>query len=124
MATATRRRSSVLKKINLDLPVDERTKEMSNQALICRRGGHRWVDQALPRRQTLENLKNGIMEYRKACKCGYSISETWSIRERMRVESKARYPKGGEYLMPPGSGRLSRAEAFAASVVREVALIV
>lgn len=120
MATQTRRRST--RRVNIDIDVDERTSEMSNQALICRGRGHRWEDVAISRRQTLENLKNGIMEYHTRCKCGQSIREVWSIRERMRIQHERKYPTTG-YKVPPGSGRLARRDAWAASIVREVALI-
>jgi hypothetical protein len=122
MATTNVRRR-VSRRVNLDIDIDERTVDMSTQALLCRGRGHRWEDEAMSRRQTMENLKSGIMEYRKRCRCGQSIREVWSIRERVRIVNERKYPKGGLYKLPPGSGRLNRADAWAASLMREVALL-
>lgn len=119
MATA-RRRTVKTMVADLGIEVDERTREMSFQALICRGRGHRWEDVALPRSTTLDNLQNGIMEYRKQCKCGQKIREVWSIRQRARIHLKREYPKNNEYLVPKGSGRLRKGDAWAAGLVREL----
>lgn len=96
---------------------------MSDEALLCRTLGHRWERKSASRKHTLELLNDGLVEYARFCAngCGCTWRQVWSINERAVVENERTYPPKGEYLMPTGSGRLRRGDAFVANVAREFA---
>lgn len=112
------------RKITID--VDARTESMSDEALLCRTLGHKWELKALSRKRILELLDEGQREFQRYCGngCGCTWREVWSIREKVRVISERTYPPNNDYLMPAGSGRLRRGDAFAANLARELAGIV
>ncbi len=113
------------------VPVDERTKDMTEAALLCRSLGHQWVMRAASRQHTLSLLRQGLREFDRECRrphpllpnevlrCGGTWRQVWSIHERMIVENERHYPPAGAYLLPPGTGRLARADAIVAQVARE-----
>lgn len=108
------------KALSFDLDVDERTSEMSDQALYCRSRGHKWEDRGITRKRYAELLADGLMEDNMYCDsgCGSTWIVTWSLRTGEVLESKRDYAKGGDYRMPPGQGRLPRGRARIARAAR------
>ncbi len=100
------------------VPVDERTVDMSDEAVYCRRWGHSPtpVPPGAKRRAELEAL--GQYEERARCLvCGYTRgeiidSETGDVVGRLTPK----YPEN--YRAPRGSGRMLRAVARRAYAVR------
>lgn len=101
------------RRIRLSVSVDDRTTQMTEQALICRSSGHAWQTRARTRKRTHELASQGLMEFDRYCGngCGSTWRQVWNVVERVMVENERRYPTGGEYLMKPGNGRMSRADA-------------
>jgi hypothetical protein len=120
VSTSPRRRTP---KLNLD--VDERTEEMSDRALHCRKLRHNWVERSMTRKRYYELIQQGIMEDLMTCDngCGSTWDITWSLRNGEVLESKRQYPSGTEYLMPKGQGRLSRDAARIAYFARKNATL-
>lgn len=111
------------KRFKVDLNYDDRTNNMTDEALICRTFGHKWERRAASRRRTVELLEQGLVEYFRFCEhgCGSTWRQVWDLKRKEIVENDRRYPKNGEYMVPPGSGRLRRGDAFAANFSREFA---
>lgn len=111
------------RRIKVALPVDDRTGNMTDEALVCRTWGHKWERRAASRKRTVELLQNGLVEYYRYCGhgCGSTWRQVWSIEQRAIVENDRSYPKNGEYLLPKGTGRLRRGDAWAANFSREFA---
>lgn len=111
------------RKITVDLDVDDRTGEMSDAALFCRKNGHALDERAMSRKRYQELLADGLWEDELYCRngCGYSRTITWSLRDRGAVIStKTRYTDK-TYLLPKNSGgRLNRDAARVASVARRI----
>lgn len=109
------------RRFKIALDVDDRTADMSDEALMCRTLGHKWERRARSRKRTLELLKNGLVEYARYCEhgCGCTWRQVWDIERRMVVENERYYPKNGAYLAPPNSGRITRSSAFPAFFARE-----
>lgn len=109
------------KKLSLKLPVDQRTSDMSDEALYCRRWGHRWEIKAISRKRFLELLALGQQESQRYCSngCGSTWTELWDVYTGDVLETRRDYPKGRDYLMPTGSGRLNRSQARVAQFARE-----
>lgn len=109
------------RKIRLGLAVDDRTQHMSDEALVCRRLGHKWALKGLPRKRFLELLDKGLTEDRRYCEhgCGSTWTQVWDVRTGKIVEMERKYPARGEYLLPPGSGRLHRDDARVAAFARQ-----
>lgn len=108
------------RKTKLKLDVDERTESLSDAALICRTLGHKWEVKAQSRTRFQLLFDQGLREFDRYCGhgCGSTWLQVWDLRSKSMVENKRTYPGRGEYLMPTGSGRLSRGEAVIADAVR------
>lgn len=111
------------RRLKIAINVDDRTNALTDEALICRTFGHKWERRSASRRRTLELLETGLVEYNRYCGngCGGTWRQVWSIDQRAMVENDRQYPKNGEYLLPKGSGRLHRGDAFVANFAREFA---
>lgn len=104
---------------SLGIKVDGRTADMADYALTCRADGHSWQQRAPGRARIRELIADGCYEKFKACEnCGSTWRITYSIRDGEIVEQKREYPKGTEYLMPKGAGRLSKSAARVAEFAR------
>lgn len=103
--------------------VDARTEHLSDEALICRRYGHRWTLKAMSRRRFQELIKKGQMEDDRYCDngCGGTWRQLWNVRNGQVIENERHYPSGGAYLLPSGSGRLHRDDARVAQFARDYA---
>lgn len=110
------------KVLAFDLDVDERTAEMSDAALRCRSRGHKWEENAMTRRRYAELTAAGLWEDNLYCDngCGSTWIINFSLRTGEILSSKRQYPKGSEYLMPKGNGRLARDSARIARVARQI----
>lgn len=108
--------------LSFDLGVDERTSQMSEEALYCRKRGHKWGEKGITRKRYTELLAQGLWEDSYYCEngCGGTWRLVWSLRTGEVLEKDRRYPTGGDYLMPRGSGRLSRNEARIAHAARRI----
>ncbi len=97
----------------VDVLVDDRTESMTEQALMCRSTGHSWQLRAQTRKRHHTMAAQGLMEFDRYCGngCGSTWRQVWHVRERIMVENERKYPTGRDYLMKPGSGRMSRADA-------------
>jgi hypothetical protein len=122
--TITKRLRKSSKKPLLTLVVDERTDDLSDEALYCRSWGHRWELRPLSGARFQELLSKGLTESFRYCDngCGsewielYDV-ETFEVRQTIR-----KYPKKSDhsnYLITPGSGRLPRREARKANFARQ-----
>ncbi len=102
-----------------NVEVDDRTAGMTLEALRCRRLGHSWIDLPIGKARRAELAGRGLSELIVQCERGtLRMIETVDL-ETWEVVSKrpdGGYPPG--YLVPPGSGRLPRAEARKAYMVR------
>lgn len=101
--------------------VDPRTETMSAEALECRDLGHAWRRQIMGPKRRAELARLGQVEKIQLCtRCDTVKTTLWDIVERCPVSSpRSVYADG--YLMSSeyaGTGRLSRADAFVASLVR------
>lgn len=115
MATARRR------KIVAELEVDHDTDNMSDEALKCRKRGHKWEERGMTRKHYQELISQGLMEDALFCDngCGWTWTITWRLRNGEVITSKRIPPKDkSSYCMPAGSGRLSRDAARVASAAR------
>lgn len=104
----------------LDIEVDGRTAHMSEVALYCRKRGHKWEERGMSRRHYNELIAQRVMEEDMYCDngCGSTWFLSYSTRTGEILENKRSYPKTGDYLMPPGEGRLDRATARLAHLAR------
>lgn len=108
-------------KQRLGLMVDERTAALSDEALFCRRFGHKWAVRAVSRKRFFELLDRGQQEDNFFCEnsCGLFWRQLWDVRTGEVLEKETpKYPGNGAYLLPPGSGRLRRNEARVAQWAR------
>lgn len=105
---------------SLGLKVDERTKDMSDAALFCRRYGHKWALQAMTPKRFKELVAAGLHEEQRYCEneCGSTWEEIWDLYSGDTVKARRDYPKGAEYKMPQGTGRLNRKQARVAYFAR------
>jgi hypothetical protein len=120
MATRSR-----LSKINLD--VDERTEQMSDEALVCRSRGHKWGDRGLTRKRYQQLIKDGLWEDALYCEngCGYTKSIVWELRSGNIISQTQAYPSDGSYLLAKGfTGRIRRDSARVARVSRQISAYV
>jgi hypothetical protein len=102
------------------ITIDDRTDELSDRALYCRTFGHKWELKAQSRKRFNQMWAEGLVEYSRYCEhgCGSTWRQVWDVRSKQIVENDRRYPSRGEYLLPSGSGRLARGEAWAAHFAR------
>lgn len=108
-------------KNRLNLRVDSRCDNLTDEALFCRTFGHKWVRKAMSRRRFQELIANGQSEYNRYCEngCGSTWRQLYDVATGEILEQERQYPTGGEYLLPTGSGRLRRNEARVANFARE-----
>lgn len=105
----------------IERSVDERTENLSEEALACRRRGfHLWVERAQSLRRFNNLAAQGLMEEDKYCEgnCGATWRQVWDVRRNELVEEERRLPD--EYKMPKGTGRMKRGDARAAYFLRKV----
>lgn len=116
---------SSVRKLIKELDVDERTDTLSDEALKCRARGHKWGDRGITRRQYNELLNEGLWMDAMFCEngCGCTWTITWSLRTGEIVENKREYPRTGDYLLKPNSGRLNRSNARVAAAARRLAAV-
>jgi hypothetical protein len=101
--------------------VDQRALNMPFSVLVCRKLGHAWQEVPLGKKRRVALRGTGQTEEMFKClrsKCGLVrvdvIDEsTWDVVGRSNPHG---YPEG--YLVPRGTGRLSRTEARKAYAVR------
>jgi hypothetical protein len=107
----------------LELDVDERTGEMSDAALFCRKNGHAPDERGMTRRRYQELIADGLWEDILYCRngCGYTRTITWRLNGGAIVNIKTEY-SDKSYLLPKnhGGGRLNRDSARVASVARRI----
>lgn len=105
----------------LRLVVDDRTGNLTDQALICRTFGHKWGLSGIPRSRFLSLLAKGQGEYNRYCEngCGSTWRQLWDVRTGEVLENERNYPKNGEYLLPSGTGRMHRTSARVANFARQ-----
>jgi hypothetical protein len=83
--------------------VEDYLAEAPAQALKCRDKGHRWGDEPY---DIEGSRRKGFVRFWK-CKCGAMLEEHLDTHGvPLPGETKLKYPEG--YLMPKGTGRLSR----------------
>ncbi len=99
--------------------VDERTENMTLEALGCRRLGHAWNERPQGKRRRAELRTQGQDASVLTCaRCTLTIVE---ITDLETFDVISRKPEGGYppgYLAPKGSGRLPRREARKAYAAR------
>lgn len=99
--------------------VDERTDDLSDAALSCRRRGfHLWVEKAQSLRRFNNLAAQGLLEEDKYCNegCGATWRQVWDVRNDELVEVERHLPD--DYKMPKGTGRMPRSAARAAYFLR------
>ncbi len=103
----------------INLPVDERTDALSDEALYCRSKGHHWQELAMSRKRFRELLAQGCTEERSVCAngCGWTREAMYDLNGFL-ISEKRKYVGEEPYAMPVGTGRLSRAAARVARFSR------
>lgn len=107
------------RRIRLGLVTDERTAQISDEALVCRSTGHRWIVKPQSEQRLRVTLVNGIIELDRFCDngCGSSWLDVLDARTFEVLETRRRY--SSDYLIKPGYGRLPRNEARKSNFVRQ-----
>ncbi len=103
----------------LKLTLHDATNDMDDEALLCRAEGHLWQRYELSEAELRRQLAEGYFERRSVCDRGCGV-ELYVLKDAITHETVRRtytFPKEG-YKMPPGGGRLRRAEASKAQFVR------
>lgn len=110
-------------KLGFTIEVDDRTGELSDEALFCRSRGHKWGDKGMTRKEYAQLMSDGLWADNLYCEngCGSGRKIIWSLRTGEILEEKREYPKGGDYLLKKNSGRLPRAAARMARGARQIA---
>lgn len=100
--------------------IDDRTDEMTNNALTCRSFGHRWVMHPTDRTRFLGLLEAGYKEIVVTCAngCGLSLTTVYNRSTGEVVQQVRRYADSS-YFVPKGTGRMHRSDARVALWVRE-----
>lgn len=100
--------------------IDDRTQDMTQQALMCRSYGHAWTPVPVPRKRQAELATQGMFEDNVECsRCPcrrttlYDMGN-WDVAAHPRTE----YPKEGYLSTVKGGGRLPRSAARIAMLVR------
>lgn len=111
---ATASQSNATPATQLAAMVDDRTADMTVDALACRGDNHWWKQRpsgSKRRAQIKELLDRGLLERSADCRqCGAERRQLVDIVTYVTVSSSVRYPEG--YLLKEkGSGRLLRREA-------------
>lgn len=116
------RRTTRNRNLAFDLDVNEDTKDMSTEALICRSRGHKWGERGMTRKHYNELISQGIMEDRLYCEngCGWTWTITFSLRNGAILDRKRECSRASDYAMPKGRGRLARDSARVARVARQL----
>lgn len=106
------------------MDIDPRVDDLSPEARRCRtRGRHAYPDleetlrEALRHNKSLVNLSEVTVEL--ACACGVTSKETLNVWTGGTIGRSNGYGDAKDYLMPLGTGRLSRDDVRAA-VIRDV----
>lgn len=104
----------------LRLVIDDRTEHLSDEALYCRRWGHKWETKAMSLNRFNELLRLGHQEDNRYCGngCGSTWRQLWDVSTGQVLENERSYPKNNEYLLKKGSGRLHRNDARVAEFAR------
>jgi hypothetical protein len=105
----------------LDIPViDDRTDDMPDEALGCRAYSHQWVRTPVDRARLLELLEQGCREIVLVCSggCGQSIHKIYNRSTGELVEQRREYGDRA-YLVPKGTGRMTKNSARVALWYRE-----
>lgn len=109
----------------IQVDVDDRTDQMTLQALLCRRYGHAWmpVPQGAKRRAAL--LKLGQTESVNRCirDCGVARVELIDLDSWEVISRRMEYPEEGYLMTGQGTGRLPRSEARKAIFARNVTMV-
>lgn len=107
-------------KKKFNLTIDERTNNLSDEAIYCRTHGHRWVMQSLGVKRFNELLDEGKSEFKRYCEngCGSTWIQGYDIQTGEVLYNDRSYPTGNDYLLKPNSGRLPRAAARVAFFAR------
>ncbi len=118
MSTPRRSRSKRL----APLVVDERTKDMTTEALVCRGGlNHAWIEIPQAEDDARSNRLLGIAEIKAVCHggCGGMWVRQWSTLTEPWLLIKNKRDYGANYLVPKGTGRLPKHEARKAYFARK-----
>ncbi len=116
-------RATRVRKIRVVL--DDRTSAMPDEVLECRGFNHNWVRQPVAPHKAIEMARDGYKLIIRVCRerqdgtggCGNTWTQTFSRHDGSLVEEQRDYDKG--YLVPPGTGRMGKAEARKALWARE-----
>lgn len=103
----------------LGLNIDDRTDQLSDEALYCRTFGHLWVQRGIGRKRFQELIVKGHAEYNRYCNngCGSTWRQLWDVYTGEVLENERKYPRG-DYLLKANSGRLKRTAARVAHFAR------
>lgn len=117
---ATRRGT---KKLAFKISVDDRTGNMSDEALFCRSRGHKWGDKGVTRKEYNELIADGLWADNLYCEnnCGKGRKVIWSLRTGEVVKEVRTGDTDESYRMPKGQGRLPRTSARQARGARQLA---
>ncbi len=101
----------------LDLGLDDRIGDMSDDAIYCRTYGHTNMPRPSGRARRAELRQQGLAESGLVCQvCGRDRTDLIDLSTWEVVSSSTTYPEG--YLIKGGQGRLPRAAARKAMFVR------
>jgi hypothetical protein len=107
--------------------VDERTDQMSLEALMCRRygGRHAWMPVLRSARRRAELLDRGQTESVSRCvrECGARVTELIDLRTGDLISRKIEYPSEGYLIAGPSRGRLPVSAARQALYMRKATMM-
>lgn len=106
------------RRLKLRISADERTDPISDESLLCRSNGHRWVSRPWSEARLRETLKKGVIENERWCEngCGSTWSEVLDANTFETLSAKRSY--ASDYLLKPGNGRIRRPDARKSMFVR------
>lgn len=104
----------------LKVVIDDRTSKLDNQSLDCRGFNHLWRRQPQTPSQAADLSRRGLKEIIRVCAggCGGRWEQVFSRTNGTAISDKRVYDNK-DYLLPPGSGRLSKDDARVALFARE-----
>lgn len=104
------------------IEVDDRTKDMTLEVLMCRSNSHPWTPLPISSSRRDELMDRGVTELVDTClRCDLNRYQTFELGTGDMLDSWIDYKRNPDYLIKEkGTGRLSRREAKKALLVRRM----
>ncbi len=104
------------------IAVDDRTKDMPNEVIVCRANGHPWTEVPVPANRLAALEAIGLTELRDIClRCQLPRTQTYELGSGNLLTSDIDYKRNPDYLIKQkGTGKLPRSDAKRALLVRRL----